>query len=411
MTNDTRDIVIIGAGPSGSVAAGYLEKLNTSVLVLEKQKFPRFNIGESLIPRCMDNFEEAGFLDVLRSQGFQKKYGARFIRNEEVAEFDFSKKFGKGWNWTWQVPRADFDKVLTDDLISRGVDIRFETEVTSLCLQNGFWTIKTKNIGGDEAEITCKFIIDCSGNGRVLAKQLDLEAPPKIYEHSSIFSHIDENQRPDGIEGEQITFEVLNTETWFWYIPFSNGDSSLGFVGPNSWFDQFEGSTEEIFRNMLKETRYYKGRFENYPFRFNPVKFKNISKNVKYIHGKGFALTGNSAEFLDPVFSSGVAFATESGLLAAKLALREMEGEYIDWEKEYSSYIKKGVEVFSTYVKEWYTGRLQDIFFHPSPSPQIKEQICAVLAGYVWNNKNPFVRNHARKIKNLYKVIQTEKNI
>ncbi len=409
MKNENRDILIIGAGPSGSVAAGYLEQQDASILVLEKQKFPRFTIGESLIPRCMDNFEEAGFIDTIRSQGFQKKYGARFIRNNEIAEFDFSKKFGEGWDWTWQVPRATFDKVLTDDLQSRGVEIRFETEVTSVTYSNDLWTVKTRNNKGDETEINCKFIIDSSGNGRVLAKQLDLEAPPKIYDHSSIFTHIEEKYKPKGLEGEQITFEVLNTKTWFWYIPFSYGYSSLGFVGPNSWLDKFDGNTEEAFRSMLKETDYYNGRFDEYPFHFKPVRFNNISRNVKYVTGKGFALTGNSAEFLDPVFSSGVAFATESGLLAAKLAFRQIKGENIDWEKEYSGYIRKGVNVFSTYVREWYSGKLQEIFFHPKPSPQIKAQICAVLAGYVWNNENPFVRNHARIIENLHGLISQEK--
>ncbi|QYA26382.1 NAD(P)/FAD-dependent oxidoreductase [Gramella sp. MT6] len=411
MEKEIRDIVIIGAGPSGSVAAGYLEKMDTSVLVIEKQKFPRFSIGESLIPRCMDNFEEAGFLNILKTKGFQKKFGARFIKKEMVAEFDFSKKFGEGWDWTWQVPRAEFDKVLTDDLISRGIDIRFETEVISITYKNELWTIKTINSQAEEAEIKCKFIIDSSGNGRVLAKELDLEAPPKIYDHSSIFTHIEETSRPVGIEGEQITFEVLDTETWFWYIPFSNGNSSLGFVGPNIWFEQFDGDPEENFRNMLMKTDYYNGRFDEYPFKFKPVRFNNISRNVKYIHGKGFALTGNSAEFLDPVFSSGVAFATESGLLAAKLAYRELQGEKIDWKSEYSDFIRKGVEVFSTYVKEWYTGRLQDIFFHPSPSPKIKSQICSVLAGYVWDPKNPFVRNHKKAIENLHEIIHKELEI
>lgn len=409
MQNEFRDIVIIGAGPSGSIAAGYLQKQNASIIVLEKQKFPRFAIGESLLPRCMDNFEEAGFLNILRDQGFQKKTGARFIRNNEIAEFDFSKKFGKGWDWTWQVPRADFDKVLTDNLISRGVDIKFETEVISVVYIGNLWHIKTISATGEKTEMTCKFIIDSSGNGRVLAKQLALEAPPKIYQHSSIFTHINETSRPKGIEGSLITFEIINTETWFWYIPFSNGDSSLGFVGPNSWLQQFIGNSEEIFKKMLQKTNYYKSRFDNYPLIFQPVKLRNISKNVKYTYGNGFVLTGNSAEFLDPVFSSGVAFATESGLLAAKLALREVTGEKVDWANEYEKYIKKGIDVFSTYVKEWYSGKLQEIFFHPKPSPQIKEQICAVLAGYVWNNNNPFVRNHERILGHVYKIVENEK--
>ncbi|MCM8570037.1 tryptophan 7-halogenase [Gramella jeungdoensis] len=411
MKKEIKDIIIIGAGPSGMVAAGYLQKQNASLLVLEKQKFPRFSIGESLIPRCMDNFDEAGLLPALNREGFQKKFGARFLRGNEVAEFDFSKKFGEGWDWTWQVSRADFDKVLADEISSRGVEIQFETELKSLEYKNGIWEIGCIDSSGNESQFFARFIIDSSGNGRVLARKFGLEAPPKIYDHSSIFTHIEETNRPLGKEGEQISFEVLDTETWFWYIPFSNGTSSLGFVGSNEWFERFEGTNEELFRKMLEETNYYNGRFDNYDFQFDPVKLQNISRNVNYIHGEGFALTGNSAEFLDPVFSSGVAFATESGLLAAKLAYRELNGEKVDWEKEYSAYINKGVNVFSTYVKEWYSGKLQEIFFHPNPSPQIKEQICAVLAGYVWDNNNPFVRNHKRMVSNLYELIRSEKTV
>ncbi|TBW29271.1 NAD(P)/FAD-dependent oxidoreductase [Gramella sp. KN1008] len=409
MKKKIKDIIIIGAGPSGMVAAGYLEKQDASILVLEKQKFPRFSIGESLIPRCMDNFEEAGLLKAIGKEGFQKKYGARFLRGNEVAEFDFSKKFGSGWDWTWQVSRADFDKVLADEIRSRGVDIRFETEVKSLNYNNDIWEITTLDSTGKESQFFSRFIIDSSGNGRVLARKLGLEAPPKIYDHSSIFTHVKETNRPGGKEGELISFEVLDTETWFWYIPFSDGNSSLGFVGRSEWFDLFAGDNEEKFRKMLRETKYYKGRFDYYRLKFKPVLLKNISRSVQSVYGKGFALTGNSAEFLDPVFSSGVAFATESGLLAAKLAYRELNGSTVNWEKEYSDYIAKGVNVFSTYVKEWYTGRLQEIFFHPYPDSQIKEQICAVLAGYVWDNSNPFVRNHDRAVRNLYELISSQK--
>lgn len=409
MKKKKADILIIGAGPSGMVAAGYLEKKGISVIVLEKQKFPRFTIGESLIPRCMDNFQEAGFLDVLTKQNYQKKFGARFIRKNEIAEFDFSKKYGEGWDWTWQVPRAHFDKVLTDEIEGRGVPIYFETEVISLIYENETWKIKTQNEQGETEIFESKFIIDSSGNGRVLARQLNLEAPPKIDDHSSIFTHIEETGRPHGKEGEQISFEVIEKDFWFWYIPFSNGKTSLGFVGHNRWFEKYQGRNAEMFSNMLDQTQFYKERFSHYTPDFEPALWHNISRNVQQIYGKGYALTGNSAEFLDPVFSSGVAFATESGLLAAKLAAKQIEGIEVNWQTEYAAHIKRGVDVFSTYVKEWYSGKLQDIFFHPEPSPLIKEQICAVLAGYVWDTSNPFVRNHQKAIRNLHRIISSAK--
>ncbi|MDT0677326.1 NAD(P)/FAD-dependent oxidoreductase [Autumnicola musiva] len=408
MEREKTDVLIIGAGPAGIISAAFLHTNGIKVKVVEKSQFPRFTIGESLIPRVMDNFEEAGLLEVLKNVGFQKKHGARFIKDEKVAEFDFSKKFGKGWDWTWQVPRADFDFILAEAAQRNGVEILFKTTVKEVAFHGKKSLTKIQGKNDDLSEIEADFIIDSSGYGRVLAEKLNLEAPPQIASHSSVFTHVNEINRPAGKEGEQITFEILDTQVWFWYIPFSNGNTSLGFVAPKKWFDKFSNDQKIAFQEMLQLTEYYHGRFDDTDFLFEPVKVENISKNVTRLYGDGFVLTGNSAEFLDPVFSSGVAFATESGLLAAKLILREFKGENIDWQKEYADYMKKGVAVFHTYVKEWYSGNLQKIMFHSAPNEKIKEKICAVLAGYVWNQENPFVKKHERILQNLAKLIEME---
>lgn len=408
MKKEIADVLIIGAGPSGMVSAAYLNNQGLKVLVIEKSSFPRFCIGESLIPQCMDNFEEAGLLDAVKAAGFQKKFGARFIKGDQVGEFDFSQKHGEGWDWTWQVPRADFDMILAEEAMRQGVDIRFKTEVlhVDFCGKESVTQIRTAE--GEYSEIKAGFIIDASGFGRVLARQLNLEAPPQIAAHSSIFTHIPESDRPLGKEGELITFEVLKTNVWFWYFPFSNGNSSLGFVAPNSWFNKFSEDSTLAFKEMLGQLKYYDGRFEDYPLLFTPQKIENISKNVTRLYGDGYVLTGNSAEFLDPVFSSGVSFATASGLLAAKLVVKEFKSEPVDWQKEYVDYLKRGIDVFATYVREWYSGNLQKLIFHPSPRPQIKEQICAVLAGYVWDETNPFVKKHSRIVENMARLIDME---
>ena len=401
-------ILIIGAGPSGMVAAGYLQKQGIDCLVVEKSSFPRFSIGESLLPKSMENFKEAGLLEAIKAEGFQKKFGARFIKEDKVGEFDFSEKFGNGWDWTWQVPRADFDLVLANEIQRKGVKIYFNAEVKNVNFEEKQSLTEVEINSEEKIEIKAEFIIDASGNGRVLAEQLNLNASPKISGNSSIFTHIKETNRPKGKEGELITFEVLDTKTWFWYIPFSNGNSSLGFVSKNKWLEGFSENNWVAFKEMLKNLKYYNNRFDSYPFLFEPVKLPNISRNVIKIYGKGFALTGNSAEFLDPIFSSGVAFATESGLRAAKLAKLEVEGKKVDWEKDYAEYMQAGISVFSSYVKEWYTGNLQKLFFHENPRTDIKEQICAVLAGYVWDKNNPFVKNHKRIIGNIARMIDRE---
>jgi len=403
------DVLIIGAGPSGCVAASYLHNNKVNIKVVEKNKFPRFVIGESLLPRCMDHFKEAGLLDCLKERNYEVKNGARFIKGEVICEFDFSKKFTPGWDWTWQVPRADFDNTLTKELIRKGVDLKFEHEVIAVSFDdNGISTTTIKDENGKNYTIKAKKIIDSSGYGRVLPRLLDLSLPSELPKHSSVFTHVKDINRPDGYQGTRISFDITDTNTWLWVIPFKNDTTSIGYVGTTEYLESFKGTTTEKLQAMVRESNFFKNRFEGIDYLFEPIMIKNYSISVKQLFGKGFILTGNSTEFLDPVFSSGVTFATESALMAAKLTTKEINGETVDWQKEYAEYILEGVEVFASYVKEWYTGNLQTLFFHRPENPEIKAQICAVLAGYVWDKNNPFVKKHKRIVSTMAHLITME---
>ncbi|RLD74864.1 MAG: pyridine nucleotide-disulfide oxidoreductase, partial [Bacteroidetes bacterium] len=136
MNEETVDVLIIGAGPSGCVSASYLANNKINVKIVEKTKFPRYVIGESLLPRCMDHFDEVGLLDALKEQNYEIKRGARFLRGDEVCNFDFSKKYTDGWDWTWQVPRAHFDNVLAEETQKKGVTIDFESEVIDVSFED-----------------------------------------------------------------------------------------------------------------------------------------------------------------------------------------------------------------------------------------------------------------------------------
>lgn len=410
MLTEFVDVLVIGAGPSGCVSAGHLHNNNVKVKVVEKTKFPRLVVGESLIPRVMDHFAEAGLFPALDAMGFEKKLGARFIRGEEICIFDFSDKYGEGWDWTWQIPRADFDNVMAQEILKKGIDLEFESEVLAVEFEgkNSITTVKDKD--GNMKQIHAKMIIDSSGYGRVLPRLLDLDTPSKLDPHSSIFTHVKDINRPEGEEGTLISFDILETEVWLWVIPFSNGNTSLGVVGPTHFINSLSENKDnrEALNNAIKLSDYYVKRFGGVDFLFEPVKLENYSRSVKRMYGDGFALTGNSSEFLDPVFSSGVAFATESGMLAAKLYLKEQQGIAVDWEEEFTGYMRRGIGVFTTYVKEWYTGNLQTLFFHRPENPDVKRKICAVLAGYVWDETNPFVKKHDNLIKNMAHVIHME---
>ncbi|MBX2908005.1 MAG: tryptophan 7-halogenase [Chitinophagales bacterium] len=403
MTTEQTDVLVIGAGPSGCVSSAYLNKHNLKVKVVERAKFPRFEIGESLIPRVMDNLDEVGFLPAIEKAGYEKKLCSRFLRNGINCTFYFDQKFGDGWDWTWQVPRAHFDNLLAEEAQKQGVEIEFETEVVGIEFNGSNSTTTVKDKAGNLKQIQAKYVIDSSGYGRVLPRLLNIDAPSNLTGNSSIFTHTKDVNRPAGVEGTQITFEVIEQKLWLWVIPFSDGVTSLGVAGDTGLIEALSetGDGDEALRKIINRSDHFRDRFINNEFIFKPLIKKNYACTVSKQYGNGFVLTGNSSGFLDPVFSSGVSLATTSGLLAAKLVTRELNGEKVDWQTEYADYMDKGYEVFSTYVKEWYNGNLQKLFFHPNGNPDVKLKICDVLAGYVWNENNPFVTRHERIVTNL----------
>ncbi len=410
MNSTPIDILVIGAGPSGTVAAAIAHKQGKSVRIVEKSIFPRFVIGESLIPRVMDHLDEAGLMDCINAKNFQKKFGARFVKNGKVCEFDFSDRFTNGWAWTWQCPRAEFDFELVKEVQRKGVQVDFNVEVVSVDMSQDIKKVEVKLADGSLETIYAKFVIDASGYARVLPTLLGTVKQAKLPPRKAMFVHCKDENRPVGREGWMITFVVHRVDIWIWVIPFSNGICSVGVVGNPDFFKDFSGTPEEIIRQILEQDPNYRDRFRNTEFLWEPKTIEAYSASTSEMYGKGYALVGNSVEFLDPVFSSGVMFATESGSLAAKLAVRELNGEEVDWNKEYEVYIQKAVETFKTYVASWYDGALQDVFFADNPDPKIKRQLSSILAGYVWDMKNPWVRNHTKLVYNVSDLLRKNGN-
>lgn len=404
---EATDVLVIGAGPAGCVAAALIHKAGLNTLIVEREQFPRFVIGESLIPRVMDHFDEAGFMPALHRCNWQKKFGARFKKGDVWCEFDFSDQFTEGWSWTWQVPRAEFDKVLADEVQKMGVPLYYQTAVVNVRFE-GTESITTVQASDDSRrEIRARFLIDASGYGRVLPRLFGLERTSPLPPRKALFVHCEDEKRPRGREGWMISFIVHRTDVWIWVIPFNNGITSVGVVGDPGYINSFGEDPERALRAILDEDPNYRDRFRGTKFLWTPRIIEAYSATTSDMYGPGFAIVGNSVEFLDPVFSSGVMFATETAALAARLAVRQMQGLPVDWDKEYVEYVQKGVRTFRSYVKSWYDGALQDVFFAPDPNPEIKRQLSSILAGYVWDEKNPFVKKHETLVYRLSRFIRS----
>ncbi len=406
---ETTDVLVIGAGPAGCIAASLLNKQGYKVKMVEKEKFPRFVIGESLLPRVMDHLDEAGLLDAVKAAGFQEKFGAKFVRGNEICDFNFAEQFSNGWKWTWQVPRGQFDQILSNTVKSMGVDLEFETVVTDIKF-NGTNSVTTVvDSKGNKREIAAKFIVDASGYGRVIPRMFNLDEPSNLGVRKTHFSHFKDLKRPQGIDGNRITIVVHEQRTWIWIIPFSNGITSVGYVSDPSFYDGMPEDPTERMLHLIDKDPNLKERFKGAEMMFEPKSISGYSISTKQLYGDGYVLVGNATEFLDPVFSSGVTFAMESGAKAGKLVGQFLKGENVNWQKDYTEYMMQGINTFRTYVSTWYTGELHDIFFSDNQDSEIKKQICSVLAGYVWDLDNPFVKKHEQAVKSLHKVIELAK--
>lgn len=411
MIREKCDVLVIGAGPAGTVAASIVAQAGYSVKIVEKLKFPRFVIGESLLPRCMEALEEAKFLDAVKAKGFQEKFGAKFVKNGKVCDYFFADQFTAGWNWTWQVPRAEFDKTLADTVEKMGVPVHYETTVTGIQFSgsDSVTTVEDKN---EEArEIEARFIIDGSGYGRVIPKLFNMDRPSNLPPRKALFTHTVDTKRSMADEPNRITIVVHDKGVWIWIIPFSNGITSLGFVASPEYFDQFPGTDEEQLRALIASQPYTAERFQDVEFVFEPRILQSWSATTSSFYGDGFVLTGNVTEFLDPVFSSGVTLASVSSQMAAHLVIKKLQGEQVDWEKEYTQPMMQGVDTFRTYVMAWYDGTLDTIFFADNPVQAYKNQICSVLAGYVWDTNNPFVKESKASVTKLARVISNRDKI
>ena len=406
MRVENTTVLIIGAGPAGSVAAGILKQHDIPTIVVEKEKFPRFVIGESLLPRCMEAFQEAGFMDDLEQQGFQEKNGAFFIRDHDICDFSFETQFTIGWNKTWQMQRARFDKCLTDNLEKRGVDLRFQHTVQSITFEGSDSTTTIINEEGEEFQIKARFIMDASGYGRVIPRLFQLDRPSELPPRKTLLVHLKDPNRQQYQQPDRIHVIVQQLQTWIWLIPFSDGTTSVGFVSNPDYFEGLHGSTEEQMRTLIEREPMIRERFADVEFLFEPRFLSGWSVTTEKFYGDGYVLTGNVTEFLDPVFSSGVTLAAVSSSLAANLVVKMMNGGEVDWDMDYMVPMEEGVDVFRTYVNAWYNGDLQKIFFSNRIEESIKAQICSVLAGYVWDYSNPFVRKHKERVEGLAKMIE-----
>ena len=399
------DVLIIGGGPAGAIAGANLAQKGFSVEIIEKLDFPRFVIGESLLPHCNAVLAKNNLLDKITQSGYILKAGAIFENEAKEQEiYHFRENIGEPHNTSFQVKREEFDHDLLKGAAEFGANVQHGVEVTDYTQEQNI--VSTLDREGNKEQYQARFVLDASGYGRVLPRLLDLDIPSHLKSRQAVFTRVENDVRVEGELAGYITIYIHgNNDAWIWVIPFADGVTSVGIVCEDEYFDKMDMNEEEFWDHIISTNANAKERFKD-ARKLQPVgRIDGYSANVKTMHGKGFVLAGNATEFLDPVFSSGVTLALVSGDLAADLIAKELNGEIVDWQTEYQDHMMIGVNVFRDFVLAWYDGRLQKVFFSPLKKEQFTRSISSILSGYVWNQDNVFVGQSAKKIDMLIKMI------
>lgn len=385
------ETLIIGAGPAGALAAAWLVRAGKRALVIEKEAFPRFSIGESLLPVCMDLLKEADLLKAVQAQNYQVKKGAIFRRGPDKSVFRFSQQHTRGWAYAYQVPRDHFDARLAHAVARRGVPVLFGRQVVGLDRKDRMWRVSIQKPDGGREQILAGSILDASGYGRVLPRLLGLTSPSGLPGRTAMFCHVSEDpgdpeDRKDSI---LIATHPDRHDVWYWTIPFNDGRTSVGVVCPPDWLARLPEDPAIRFRALIEMEPNNALRLHRSGWLFEPRTITAYSHSVSKLHGDGFAILGHAGEFLDPVFSSGVALSMKSAVLAAAARSRELDGLDPLWSSAFEKEFLRGVDVFKTFVEAWYSGVLQSIIYSSLRDEGVAGQLCSIFAGYAWDGTNP----------------------
>jgi geranylgeranyl reductase family protein len=385
MSAERYDVAIIGGGPAGSTAATLLAKAGRRVVVFEREKFPRFHIGESLLPASMRTFSRLGVQEKLRAN-FMEKFGGEMCSScsDEGVRFYFEDGYRSQCDRSYQVTRADFDKLLLDHAAESGVEVHEETAVQSVHFGDDVsLTVKTKE---DKTwEILARYLLDASGRNSFVGAMFGLRENYEELHKFSLFAHYTGVVHPEGRDGT-LTRMIRGIDRWFWVIPLTAERTSIGIVLDTANFRQAKQDPEKFFEEALAEQPVITQTMQHAK-RVSPVySATDFSYRNRKLTGDRWLLAGDAAGFIDPVFSSGVFLAIMSGEMSA-----DVLDQVLDKPKRarrlfarYQRRFNYAMDVYFRFVNAWYKKEFIEVFLYPQDTLQIPPAVNAVLGGNIF---------------------------
>lgn len=393
--NDAPDVLIVGAGPGGSTLGALLAESGQRVLVLEKDRHPRFHIGESLLPFNLHLFERLGVLDKVHELGI-KKPGADFNTFKHLYDpprhnVDFSNQLDKSKpKYAFEVRRSEFDHMLLENCRAKGAEIREGLRVTKVDFSKDRHPVAhIRNEDGSSETITARFIVDASGRDTLLAKQFKLKEKNREHSSAALYAHFDNVTRREGGRVGNISVYWFE-HGWIWFIPLRDGAMSIGAVCNPDYLKQRSSNPEDFFMQTLAlgpdelQERMREAK------RLTPVTATgNYSYQAKQIAGENWMMIGDAYAFVDPIFSSGVLLAMHSAFEAQPAIEARLQGDDKAYQKAIDAYWhrhQRALDIFSWFITRFNTPAMQQLLMRPGNPLRVEEAVTSMLTGDVFYN-------------------------
>jgi len=321
-TSNTCDVAIVGGGPAGAALATFLARDGHHCLIFERSTFPRYHIGESLIPHTHGTFKRLGLLPSLEASNFPKKYSVRFISpaGRTSSPFYFSERISGQGAQTWQVERSKFDQMMLDHASQNGAEISSGTEVTQVLFKDGRAAgVRITQSNLEPCEVQAKIVVDASGGATLIGRQLGLRSAIPDLKKASLWTYYQGGARLGGIDAGETTIFRIAEGGWFWYIPLPDDVVSVGVVASPEYLFADGNDRETIFLRQVERCNSLAERLASAKL-ISPI--RGGQKELAYINrqtcGDGWLMIGDARAFLDPIYSSGLFLALASAEMAAE---------------------------------------------------------------------------------------------
>jgi len=372
------DVAIIGGGPAGSTAAALLATAGRRVIVFERDRFPRFHIGESLLPYSMATFERLGVRERLEKFAVDKRGGeVATACGSRALKFHFADGFRLKHHRAYQVERSVFDQMLLDLARERGAEVREETKVDGANFDEDRVTLQTS--GG---EVRARYVVDASGRQTVIGQQLGLKHSYEHLRKFSCFAHYADVQRDDGIDAG-LTRLVRARDHWFWLIPIDRTRTSIGLVMDSAAFRRRKQTPEAALDEALAQSALMRERMRDARRITQVYSVGDYSYRNARLAGERWLLAGDAAGFIDPIFSTGVFLAIHSGEQCADTldAVLTKPSRKARLFPRYERGLHRVMDKYLRFVTAWYRPEFIEVFTSPTSKFQLAPAVNAVLAG------------------------------